>query len=72
MKIRLVPQFFIRSTRSKLGLSQSDFAAILGTTRSVVANWESGRTIPRAHVIIALKIFLNERKDRRKKPAHYG
>jgi DNA-binding transcriptional regulator YiaG len=72
MKIELVPQFFIRSTRSKLGLSQVQLANILGTTRSVVANWESGRTIPRAHIIIVLKMLVNKSKRFREKNIKYG
>ncbi|HEY3319349.1 MAG TPA: helix-turn-helix domain-containing protein [Planctomycetota bacterium] len=48
---------FIRSARSKLKLSQTEFAALLGLPVSTLRNWEQGRTTPdgpaRALLIVA-------------------
>lgn len=36
----------IRAARKKLGLTQADFAALMGVTRTAVANWETGQSLP--------------------------
>lgn len=36
----------IRAARKKLGLTQADFAALLTVTRTAVANWETGQSLP--------------------------
>jgi transcriptional regulator with XRE-family HTH domain len=50
MKIRIEyrPAFEIKKIRKRLGLSRAEFAGLLGVSRFVVTNWESGATIPRA------------------------
>ena len=51
----------IKDYRKKKGLSQDDLAVILGVTRSKIANWENGRTIPKPDMIqeIANKLDIN-------------
>ena len=51
----------IKDYRKKKGLSQDDLAAILGVTRSKIANWENGRTFPKPDMIqeIANKLDIN-------------
>lgn len=51
----------IKDYRKKKGLSQDDLAVILGVTRSMIANWENGRTFPKPDMIqeIANKIDIN-------------
>lgn len=36
----------IRAARKKLGLTQADFAALMSVTRTAVANWETGQSLP--------------------------
>lgn len=51
----------IKDYRKKKGLSQDDLAVILGVTRSKIANWENGRTMPKPDMIeaIANKLDIN-------------
>lgn len=51
----------IKDYRKKKGLSQDDLAVILGVTRSKIANWENGRTLPKPDMIqeIANKLDIN-------------
>lgn len=48
---------FVRGTRAKLGLSQHEFANMLGLSVATLRNWEQGRTKPegpaRALLIVA-------------------
>lgn len=44
----------IRANRIKMGLSQPDLAAILGTSKNYVSNWEVGRTRPDMNMIPAI------------------
>ena len=36
----------IREARCKLGLNQTELAALLGVTQSAVSHWEHGETMP--------------------------
>ena len=36
----------IASERKKLGLSQEQFGKLIGVSRDVVSNWETGETVP--------------------------
>ena len=51
----------IKDYRKKKGLSQDDLAVILGVTRSKIANWENGRTMPKPDMMeeIANKLNIN-------------
>jgi DNA-binding XRE family transcriptional regulator len=57
-KYRQIPLFFVKSARAILGLTQDGLAEALGVPRWAVANWESGRAIPKATVIIAIRKLL--------------
>ena len=50
------PRSDIVMTRSKLGLSQSKFAAILGISEDTLQNWEQGRREPTGAAKVLLKI----------------
>lgn len=43
----------IREERERLGLSQTDFAALAGATRKTLFNWESGVASPNIAVVSA-------------------
>ena len=56
-KARFSPKL-IRSLRTRLGLSQKDFGALLGVTINAVGGWERGRSRPNAarqRAIVALR-----------------
>jgi len=55
---------FVKHCRNEIGLSQAELASALGTTRSVIANWESGRSEPRTTEFFKLRRFLKRRKFR--------
>lgn len=42
------------SARKKAGLSQSEVAKALGITNSAVCQWETGKTAPRAFLLVKL------------------
>mgnify|MGYP000356694078 CR=1 FL=1 len=44
----------LKSTRSKLGLSQGDFGKLVGVTALSIYNWESGNVRPREKYLAAL------------------
>ena len=67
MKSSLLPLYFVRTCRRTLGFSQAELAELLGVSRAVVANWETGRTIPRADAYITLKMILTCFKEHRAK-----
>jgi DNA-binding transcriptional regulator YiaG len=46
VKIRLSPKL-IRAQRNRLGLSQREFALLLGVSTNTLVLWESGKTSPR-------------------------
>jgi transcriptional regulator with XRE-family HTH domain len=39
---------FVPRRRRQLGITQSDLAQLVGTSRDVIASWESGRRLPKA------------------------
>lgn len=43
----------IKQERERLGLNQADFAALAGSTRKTLFNWESGTATPNATVLAA-------------------
>jgi putative transcriptional regulator len=53
---RVDPKSDIVRVRSKLGLSQSKFAAILGISEDTLQNWEQGRREPTGPAKVLLKI----------------
>jgi putative transcriptional regulator len=53
---RVNPESNIVRVRSKLGLSQSKFAAILGISPDTLQNWEQGRRTPTGPAKVLLRI----------------
>ena len=53
---RVNPESNIVRVRSKLGLSQSKFAAVLGISTDTLQNWEQGRRTPTGPAKVLLKI----------------
>jgi putative transcriptional regulator len=52
----------VKKIRSRLGLSQADFAATYGFALSAVRDWEQGRRRPERSARILLKIVQKEPK----------
>ena len=50
------PKTNLIKVRSKLGLSQSKFAAVLGISADTLQNWEQGRRQPTGPAKVLLKI----------------
>jgi putative transcriptional regulator len=46
----------VRAIRNKLGLSQSDFAAMIGVSVATLQNWEQGRRRPEGPAQALLKV----------------
>lgn len=46
----------IKSIRSRLGLSQSEFALMIGVSVSTLQNWEQGRRTPEGPARALLKV----------------
>jgi len=46
----------IRSIREKLGLSQSQFALLIGVSVSTLQNWEQGRRVPEGPARALLRV----------------
>ena len=53
---KIDPQNDIVKVRSKLGLSQSKFAAVLGIGADTLQNWEQGRRSPTGPAKVLLKV----------------
>jgi len=56
---------YIRTVRQRAGLSQAKFADFLQTTRSKIANYETGRSRAPADLFLAVQEFdfQHNRKD---------
>ena len=52
----------IKSIRSRLGKSQSEFALMIGVSRATLQNWEQGRRVPDGPARALLKVAA-ERPD---------
>jgi len=44
---------WVKKHRGKLGISQADYAALVGVSPLTIYNWESGKTRPRAQQLAA-------------------
>lgn len=52
---------FIRDARQQLNLTQLSFSALLGVPQAYLSNYETGRTMPPAKILMKiLKIFKEE------------
>ena len=58
----------IKSAREAKGLSQRQFAAMIGVQQGAVAQWEKGRTAPRFERILAIASALECPVDELLKP----
>jgi putative transcriptional regulator len=59
---KIDPKNDIVKVRGKLGLSQSQFAAILGISADTLQNWEQGRREPTGPAKVLLRIALKHPK----------
>ncbi|MBI4962656.1 MAG: helix-turn-helix domain-containing protein [Desulfomonile tiedjei] len=46
----------VKAVRSKLGVSQNEFAELLGISRRTLENWEQGRRTPKGPAKVLLKV----------------
>lgn len=53
---KIDPQNDLVKVRSRLGLSQAKFAAVLGISADTLQNWEQGRRSPTGPAKVLLKI----------------
>ncbi|MEX0885477.1 MAG: helix-turn-helix domain-containing protein, partial [Phycisphaeraceae bacterium] len=51
-RVRFSPKW-LRSHRSKLGLSQQDYGKLVGVSGLTIYNWENGKTSPRQQQLAA-------------------
>lgn len=51
-------QILVRAVRRKLGLSQSEFAARIGTPLATLRDWEQGRFTPPGAVLCLLRLLI--------------
>lgn len=61
-KLHVPPEIDVRSIRSKLHLSQEDFASLFGFTIDQIKAWEQGRTRPLGGVRAYLMIIDRDPK----------
>lgn len=51
-------QMLVRAVRTKLGLSQPEFAARIGTPSATLRDWEQGRFVPPGAVLCLLRLLI--------------
>ncbi len=51
-------QLLVRAARSKLGLSQAEFAARIGTPTATLRDWEQGRFPPPGAALCLLRLLM--------------
>ena len=49
----------IRSRRMSLNMTQSELSGVLGVSRSALAMWETGKSLPRAELLPKIAQILN-------------
>jgi len=54
------PDIQVKSIRKKLGLTQEQMAALLGTSKSGYQKWEQGKRCPRGAALMLLKVADKE------------
>jgi transcriptional regulator with XRE-family HTH domain len=62
----------LRAAREAQGLSQPDFARLVGISESLLRQLESGRTTPTERVAALLHTALNEKAETLLKPVKVG
>jgi len=50
----------VQAIRKKTGLSQSQFALLIGVSIRTLQNWEQGRRMPQGPALALLKVFKND------------
>jgi putative transcriptional regulator len=48
----------VRAVRAKLGVSQSEFALMIGVSVATLRNWEQGRRTPEGPALALLRVAL--------------
>ncbi len=51
-----VPALDVKAIRDEFGLSQAEFAAILGISHRTLQNWEQGRRVPQGPARVLLQV----------------
>ncbi len=59
-RVRRVEEADVKSIREKTGLSQSQFALLIGVSLKTLQNWEQGRRHPVGPARALLKIVRND------------
>ena len=59
-RVLVPPRINVKQVRSKLGLSQSDFAETFGINAATLRNWEQGRRQPDGPARVLLTIIDRE------------
>lgn len=57
-RVTTVEQIMVRAARTRLGLSQADFAARIGTPVATLRDWEQGRFAPPGAVLCLLRLLI--------------
>lgn len=57
----------VNRTRRRLGLTQAQFAALLGVTRVTVARWETGTVAVREPMAKLIRMVVRSRSGRKEK-----
>jgi len=51
-------QMLVRAARARLGVSQAEFAARIGTPAATLRDWEQGRFAPPGAVLCLMRLLL--------------
>lgn len=57
-RVTTAEQIMVRAARTRLGLSQADFAARIGTPVATLRDWEQGRFAPPGAVRCLLRLLI--------------
>ena len=60
----------LRKARKHLGMTQDEFARVLGVSQSTVQNWESGRTCPHRGTRARIHGLLGGNQPETPRPKH--
>lgn len=57
-RVTTAEQIMVRAARTKLGLSQAEFATRIGTPVATLRDWEQGRFVPPGAVLCLLRLLI--------------
>lgn len=57
-RVTTAEQMMVRAARTRLGLSQAEFAARIGTPVATLRDWEQGRFAPPGAVLCLLRLLI--------------